>query len=442
MKAKRIITAVIAAVMLFSIVQLAPTAHAALPDPDPFELPIAGATGWMASTHVHYQNLYRVPQISGTAIKTLQPGDGFAILEEQGSWWKVKTSDGTVGWVQHIGCFINLPDVLPSIIYINTNAFSSAFKSSGYDIPNITGQKLYDSQSLNYRYGETEFAMPALYSSSKKLAQAQKAALADGNAIVLYEAFRPHSTQMSVGQNLRSLISSNQTVRQSINSNGWSEGWFIAQVLSSHQRGSAFDVSLAKITAKRTEDLSGYGYTRITGYGLYEMPTDMHELSPAAALHATPNGRSKLLTEGANLLQGYFTNNGFSNITSEWWHFNDKAGQNSADSVGILGGFAIGPAVYSTRPDGSRSDSHGGENGNGSGDRRTPSAPPRNPLIIRFRKGAPIPPESACITKNCTHHCAITYMEQIYEIDYYCSYLHHHNIIIRLYWPWRCARTQ
>jgi len=71
------------------------------------------------------------------------------------------------------------------------------------------------------------------------------------------------------------------------------------------------------------------------------MPTDIHELSPAAAIHATPNGRPKTLTEGANLLQGYFADNGFNNITSEWWHFSDAIGQRSADSVGILGEFVV-----------------------------------------------------------------------------------------------------
>jgi hypothetical protein len=83
----------------------------------------------------------------------------------------------------------------------------------------------------------------------------------------------------------------------------------------------------------------------------------MHELSPAAALRTSPNGRLITLTEGADLLQGYFTDNGFNNIASEWWHFTDRAGQNSADSVGILGEFMTGSEVHSTLPDGSRNDS-------------------------------------------------------------------------------------
>ena len=103
-------------------------------------------------------------------------------------------------------------------------------------------------------------------------------------------------------------------------------------------------------------NLGDYDCTRITDYILYEMPTDIHELSPAAALHFTPNGRARTLTDGAYLLQGYFTDKGFSSISSEWWHFTDRAGQNSADSVGILGEFATGSTVYSTLPDGKGGD--------------------------------------------------------------------------------------
>jgi D-alanyl-D-alanine dipeptidase len=355
MKTRKTILAVIAAVILFGVIPVVPSVYAAPVEQNPLELPVAGATGWMAATYTDYQWLYSEPHTSGGVLKTLQPGDGFVILEEQGAWWKVRAS-GVGGWVQHIGCFINLPDVLPSIIYINTNAYSSVFKSCGYEIPDITGMALYDAQSVNCRLGRTEFVMPALYSSAKKLAKAQQAALAEGNTIVLYEAFRPHSVQMSVSQNLRRLMKSNKTVSNAINSNGWNENWFIAQARSSHQRGAAFDVSLAKIVSEFATNIGSYQYTRITEYETFDMPTDIHELSPAASLRVSPNGKLKTLTDGAYLLQAYFTDSGFDSLASEWWHFTDKAGQNSADSVGILGEFVTGSTVYSTPPDGKNAD--------------------------------------------------------------------------------------
>ena len=55
---------------------------------------------------------------------------------------------------------INLPDVLPSIVYENPNAKASIFKICGKDIEGITGQKLYDGLFYNQRLGRDEYLMP------------------------------------------------------------------------------------------------------------------------------------------------------------------------------------------------------------------------------------------------------------------------------------------
>ena len=48
---------------------------------------------------------------------------------------------------------------------------------------------------------------------------------------------------------LKELKNSNEIVNSGINKNGWSEGWFISQGISNHQRGIAMDVSLVDINA-------------------------------------------------------------------------------------------------------------------------------------------------------------------------------------------------
>ena len=82
MKTRKIITAVIAAVMLLGIMPIAASANDAPTETYPFELPVAGATGWMASTYAKYQTLRSEPDVKGTVIKNLNPGEGFVILEE------------------------------------------------------------------------------------------------------------------------------------------------------------------------------------------------------------------------------------------------------------------------------------------------------------------------------------------------------------------------
>ena len=100
-----------------------------------FELPINGATGYISVK----TDLKEKANNKSETIKELKPGTGFTILEETNNWWKIKVDD-TYGYVLHKYCLINLPDIIPSIIYNNTNAYSSRMVSSGYDIKNITNK--------------------------------------------------------------------------------------------------------------------------------------------------------------------------------------------------------------------------------------------------------------------------------------------------------------
>ena len=141
---------------------------------------------------------------------------------------------------------INLPDIIPSIIYDDTNGYSSIFRSSEIDIPNVTGKQLYDNKAYNKRLSKDEFMMPVMYEMAIKIMKAQELALKEGYSLKIYETYRPYKAQKNVSTNLSKLMNSNKTVYNGINGGGWNEGWFIAQVLSNHQKGIAMDVSLVK----------------------------------------------------------------------------------------------------------------------------------------------------------------------------------------------------
>ena len=160
---------------------------------------------------------------------------------------------------------INLPDVIPSIIYDDTNSYSSLFKSSNKELPNITGKALYNVKTMNTRFNKEEFLMPVLYSVAKKICIAQRFALEEGNCLKIYETYRPYTTQMSIANSLRELANSDNEVKYGINSLGWSESWFIAQGLSNHQRGIAIDTSLVKITNSKLKYFGDYYYIDVTG---------------------------------------------------------------------------------------------------------------------------------------------------------------------------------
>ena len=293
------------------------------------ELPVNGATGYASVL----MDLKATADAGSETISELEAGTAFEVLEEVGDWWYVRTATES-GWVQHLYCFINLPDVVPSIIYDNTNTYASKFASSGKTIPGITGEALYDGKAYNMRLGKVSDIVPVLYSMSKKIHLAQQAALEEGNTLVIYEGYRPFFAQKLTVDALTTLAAADPEVMAGINTHPWDTNWFIATSVSNHQMGYAIDVTLAKITEQQEIVIGDYAATAITGYTEYTMPTTIHELSMASATFTGPVKSSSptawlqanladTMNEAAILLQRYCTDAGLTPLASEWWHFND-----------------------------------------------------------------------------------------------------------------------
>ena len=293
------------------------------------ELPVNGATGY-ASVRM---DLKAAADAGSETISALEAGTAFEVVEEVGDWWYVQTETES-GWVQHLYCFINLPDVVPSIIYDNTNTYASKFTSSGKTIPGITGEALYDGKAYNMRLGKVSDIVPVLYSMSKKIHLAQQAALEEGNTLVIYEGYRPFFAQKLTVDALTTLAAADPEVMAGINTHPWDTNWFIATSISNHQMGYAIDVTLAKITEQQEFVIGDYTATAVTGCTEYTMPTTIHELSMASATFTGPVKSSSptawlqanladTMNEAAILLQRYCTDAGLTPLASEWWHFND-----------------------------------------------------------------------------------------------------------------------
>ena len=292
-----------------------------------FELPVSGATGF-ASVKMSVT----VEPGGKKVLATLNPGDCFTIKGEKGSCFRIKFAgphDDIWGYVEKQKCFINLPDIIPSIVYWDSNSVSSLFRSSGEALPGITEEQLYNVKFYNARFDEESFVMPVLYGMACQIMDAQRAALAEGNSLKIYETYRPHDVQMDVSSTLSTLMNSNTKVYQGISS--WGKGWFIATSYSNHQRGKAMDCSLVKIKSTESRKINKYSYTVFTDYEEYSMPTAMHELSTAAVTFqygvsreswkSAPLSKGMKASEGALLLQKYCTGAGMTPLASEWWHF-------------------------------------------------------------------------------------------------------------------------
>ena len=295
-----------------------------------FELPLNGTTGFASVSLPLYKEISQ-DKLLNTSLK---PGSAFRILQESSDWFYVELSDSTKGWIESKYCLVNLPDLIPSIIYDDTNSYSSLFRSSGYALENITGKALYDTNKYNNRLGQEQYLMPLLYPMVKKIAQVQKEVLKNNDCLKIYQTFRPYETQMKVSSSLSKLMESNKEVNLGITTPPWNKSWFIATQLSNHQRGVALDVSLVKVKDKEYKYCGSYAYFVISEYEEYKMPTPMHELSRAAATFTTPvSSKSKTawksatlsptMTSGAKKLQNYFTSHDLTPLASEWWHFDD-----------------------------------------------------------------------------------------------------------------------
>ena len=300
-----------------------------VPDPgtDPEQQPESGAEGEAQDSAAVRNDTAASAQALGSrsgALTVWEPGVAFLILEESGSWWRVSRGNET-GWIEHRYCMINLPDVIPSIIYDDANAYSSLFISSGKNIPGVTGEIFYHSLVYNVRLNRQEFVMPMLYSAARDVCAAQHKALAEGNCLKIYQTFRPYDTQRAVVNALTKLANIDAEVKAGISTSPWSMTWFISTGFSNHQRGYAVDVSMVKVYGAETRYVGSYPYLCMTSYEEYQMPTVMHELSMAARSTISPSSSqlSPTMNEPAIALRGYFTTSGWSPLASEWWHFNN-----------------------------------------------------------------------------------------------------------------------
>lgn len=297
-----------------------------------FELPLVGSVGFAAVP-------ITLKKVAGTTGGRLDPGDWFTITTVKGTDWVVM-GDKVSGQLKSSLTLINLPDLIPSIVYRDSNSKASLFRSSSVALPGITGRRLYQVRGFNDKLQAREYFMPVRYSVAQRIQKAQTAALKHDQSLVIYEAFRPADVQHAVGSTLLKLYRDNPTVRDGLTGGGWGVSSFIALNLSNHQLGVAIDTSLGTVTGTTVRDGRDYRYTEVSVEEL-PMQTPIHELSKASASYAYPV-RTKTgdawrtaplnpkMTAAAKALRRYAINAGLRPISSEWWHFEDLDARASA----------------------------------------------------------------------------------------------------------------
>lgn len=268
-----------------------------------FSATLYGATAWPNQT----LNVRNKASENGQIISSIPAGKKVKIISDvNSSTGYIKVRRGNIiGYVLANNLMINLPDVIPDMYYSISNANKSKFKAAGARISGITGENLYGfEKKYNAKIDKNAYYAPMLYPVAVQLQSAYRKAVKQGYNLKVYDTYRPYDVSMKVASNLRSLYNSNASVRNKIDydadGNYWGQGWFIAQGVSGHNRGTDIDLAL---TDSNGRELSAQ--------------SPMHTLDTSSLVKYNNNVSNKL--------RSIMTSVGFETLKSEWWHFQEDS---------------------------------------------------------------------------------------------------------------------
>ena len=267
-----------------------------------FSATLYGAIAW-TNRNV---NIRREPIENSKLLGTIPTGVKLTILSSDNPTTKyIKISyNGIIGYVYSDFLLINLPDVIPDIVYYIANANKSLYKAANTSIADVTGKNLYGfSKKYNAKIGKNTYYVPLLYPVAKQLQGAYNIAKKDGYNLKIYDTYRPNDVTKYVNSKFRSLYNSNNNVKKLVdydkNGSYWGPGWFLANNVSTHNKGIALDLTL---TDKNNNELKAQ--------------TTMHMLDTRSTV--------KYNNSMANKLRSIMTSQGFETLESEWWHFQEN----------------------------------------------------------------------------------------------------------------------
>ena len=279
---------------------------AALDKMGSFSITVYRSTAWANQK----LNVRKAQNGTSTIIGTIPEGAKITILSSDANGY-IKVMYGSLkGYVYANYLFINLPDVIPGVFYDITTAYSAGSTAAGYNIPNVTGKKLYKfSKKWNAKINRSEWYAPMLYPTAKKFQNAYNAANKAGYSFIVYDTYRPRPVEEYITKYYKQLYDSNSKVKKAVDYDKegyyWGWPWFMTRTgTSRHCQGIAVDMALANKSGKELK-----------------AQTAMDVLDTSAL--------RKYNNANANKLSSFMTGAGFNTLASEWWHFQDDTYKNN-----------------------------------------------------------------------------------------------------------------
>ncbi|MCR5774716.1 MAG: hypothetical protein K6G42_06485 [Lachnospiraceae bacterium] len=227
---------------------------------------------------------------------TLVAGTPARIIAEKGDDFYVMVGDKN-GFISKEVCMINLPDVMQNEVrYDITNAYSSIYKVNNLRIEGVTGEVFYPYVMT----GEGRFLAPLRYLAAMKLYEAEETALGHGRSFVIFDAYRPFNVSKVINSQINTVMKGDKEFQKAMTEEGNSLEGHIPKKGSCQNYGAAVDLALYDMTSGE----------------MTNMQTTVHDIGAASKTSGN--------TSEANRLAEWMKSSGFSDIVTEWWHFEMK----------------------------------------------------------------------------------------------------------------------
>ena len=237
----------------------------------------------------------------------LQPGEGKALVEYEGSACEVDTE----------ALLVNLPDIMPQAEYDIVYAYAATSKCGEWDIPDVTGLPIpgyHVGTQFSAYWNDERYVVPCAYATALKTIDACNALAENDLRLVVYDAYRPMTAQYFISDAFLSACEQNPAMAEEVS---WGMGWYVASGSSGHNYGTDLDVRVCGADGSAIEMPSEFDAFSESGH-LTAWPLASYDITPEAYCDAVRDN------DACMALHAAFSQAGFGELASEWWHFSDE----------------------------------------------------------------------------------------------------------------------
>lgn len=302
--------------------------------------PLAYPTGWLAvpADGIPAGQPIAILSLPDIAVSVHSGGRALSASEQQrvsAGWPATQPGQALVEYegarvaVSADALLVNLPDLIPSATYDIVYSYASTSRCAGQDIAGVTGQRLpgyAEGMQPNAYWARDCFAVPCAYRTALKAMQVEDALERQGLRLLVFDAYRPVSAQYYLSDAFQAAFFEDPVMQASLGA--WSLDWYVASGPSGHNYGTDLDAGVCDDTGAPLPMPSDFDAFDETGH-LTDAPIDDGSITPGIYRAAVAENEACLALHQA------FTDAGFSELASEWWHFGD--GETEAAMRALVG---------------------------------------------------------------------------------------------------------